>query len=598
MTKHGNIAARIKVIFVLVFFVAIWLARQMYNVQIERHDELLTKAKHTYTTHTTLHGKRGQIYDKNGHLLVGNIPVKVITADPTILKDKTDRKEIAKKLAKYFRKKLGLSKERATRIYKELQHPTRINDKGVEVKDQWMLIARDVDFMLACQMEEELKKYKLNKAIIFTEQNKRHYPKQELLANVLGFTNSIDDKDIGMGGLERRLNISMSSQESQSQTETTRMGIPLSYGLSEAANIKNGNNVYLTIEEPIQAIVEEELDKLMEKWKPRAAYAVMADPYTGNILAMAQRPTFNPNDRSTYTPERYRNRITEDTFEPGSTMKPIAISRAIDDQLVTPDTRFDCEKGYWYYGGARLKDSHENDMLTVAEIIQTSSNIGTAKIALKMGNDRLYDTLTRFGFTERTGIPLKNETKGLLRPLKKWYKITPTRVCIGQSINTSPLQLVRGYCALANHGILPELRLVDRIEDPNTGEIGEVPIGPRRNLYKNSRTHKKMIDMMKLVTQEGGTATNVAIDGYYVAGKTGTSQKYITGQGYSQSKFFATFIGFVPADNPKFVLLVTADEPKKSHYGGTVAGPTFKSIAEKTLKYYNVQPDYYRTEIK
>ena len=177
-----------------------------------------------------------------------------------------------------------------------------------------------------------------------------------------------------------------------------------------------------------------------------------------------------------------------------------------------------------------------------------------------------------------------------------WYPIKTTRACIGQGINASPLQLVRAYCALANKGVLPTLRLVDRIENPNTGVVKQVSSQRPKYLYKRSGTHKKMIDMMKLVTQQGGTAENVAIDGYYVAGKTGTSQKYITNKGYSDTKFFATFIGIVPADKPKFVLLVVADEPKKNHYGGTVSGPTFKSISEKTLKYYNVKPDYFRAD--
>jgi len=709
VTKHGNIAARIKVVLIVVFFVAIWLGHSMYDLQIVNHDKLLEKAKETVTKHKTFQGKRGEIYDYNGHLLVGNIPVKEIGADPSVIDRitkipeqialidtnspkrvrlsasiieiatrpevkaiKDSKKKVAAILTLYFRKILNLSKSKAKRVHKELLQPYRLDNNGnirydkppedptrKGIPDQWMDIARDVDFMLACKIEKELKKAGLAKGLVFNQYDKRHYPKNELLANVLGFTNNIENTDRGMAGLESQLNLSMASHKSKTSyisrrsgiplattanknqdeqsppddrqeafgesiaeffgfstrkmnvdntgieideehreididTKTDEDGIPLAYGVSDTANVINGDNVYLTIEEPVQAIVEEELDKLMEKWNPRAAYAIMADPYTGNILAMAQRPSFNPNDRSTYTAERYRNRMTEDTFEPGSTMKPIAISRAIDDNLVTPDTIFDCEGGWWHYGGAKLKDSHAHDKLSVAEIIQVSSNIGTAKIALQMGNKRLHDTLTGFGFTQRTGIPLKNETRGLLRPLKKWYRITPTRVCIGQSINTSPLQLVRGYCALANNGILPELRLVDRIENPSTKTIKEIPYAPVRQLYKSSKTHKKMIDMMKLVTQEGGTATKVAIDGYYVAGKTGTSQKYITGEGYSNTKYFATFVGFVPADNPKFVLLVTADEPERSHYGGTVSGPAFKSISEKTLKYYNIQPDYYR----
>lgn len=573
----------------------------MYHVQIERHSELLRKAKSTYTKHKISHGKRGVIYDTNGNLLVGNIPIKEITADPSVLKNSKNPQKTAKELARYFKDKLNLSNKRALRIYKELLQPYRIDSKGnilydkdgKPLPDRWMLIAREVDFMLACKMEKELKKRGINKAIIFTEHSKRIYPKGELLANVLGFTNVEKDKENGKSGIESRLNKSMASKISKGFYEKGARGIPLSYGFAKTESVRNGSNVYLTIDEPVQAIVEEEIDKLMEKWDARAAYVVMVEPRTGNIIAMAQRPTFNPNDRSTYTPDRYRNRLIEDTFEPGSTMKPIVISRALDNMIVTPSTLIDCENGYWQ--AFRLKDSHHHKMLSVADIIKVSSNIGTAKIALKMGKVGLYKTFWDFGFGQRTGIPLWNETKGLLPHYSKWYEIKITRACIGQGVNTSPMQLARAYCALANNGELPKLRLVDRIENPNTGKVRKIPFAPKKRLYKRKSTHKELIEMMKLVTQEGGTASNVAIDGYYIAGKTGTSQKFIKGS-YSDTKFFATFVGFVPADNPRFVLLVTVDEPKKKHYGGTVAGPAFKSIAEKTLKYYNVEPDYLLAE--
>ncbi len=563
---------------------ACYLTWHLHTVQIVRHEELSAKAKRTYTRHTTVKGKRGQIYDRKGNVLIGNIPVKEIYADPQFIPSRA----MAVKIADYFKEKLNFSEEKRSRLVRDLMNKKAINSAGKVIDDHYAFIARNVEFELSQQMELETKQFGLSRyALTFREEFKRYYPKDELLSNILGFTNS---EASGVTGIESKLDESMSSKGFKQQYERSSAGVPFSYGISKTENIENGNNVYLTVEEPVQAIVEEELDKLMAEWTPKAAFAIMADPYTGDLLAVAQRPTFNPNDRSTYKQELYKNRIVGSIFEPGSTMKPVVIAQAIDSGLVTPDTKIDCEGGYWKQ--YKLRDSHEHEKMTVSEIIQVSSNIGTAKIAVQMGKKKLYETLYNFGFGQKTGVKLAGETRGLLPHYNKWYPIKTTRACIGQGINVTPLQLVRSYCALANGGYLPELRIIDRIEDPNTQEFEKIPYGPKVKLYNNPWTHKKVIDMMKLVTMKGGTAENVAMDGYYTAGKTGTSQKIINGR-YSQTKFYASFIGFVPADRPKFVLLVMADEPQKRHWGGTVAGPTFKNISERVLKYYNVQPDYF-----
>ena len=272
-------------------------------------------------------------------------------------------------------------------------------------------------------------------------------------------------------------------------------------------------------------------------------------------------------------------------------MKPLVVAGALDRGIVTPETRFDCEKGLWFYGGKSLKDSHPMGILTVSEIIQHSSNIGTAKIALAMGEKTLDEVLRSFGIGSRTGIPLKPETVGIYRPLKLWDTLSITRFPIGQGVAVSPLQLVRGYCMLANGGHPVKLRLVDRIENPATGIEQKMPLEKHNSIFKDPSTHKKIVEMMKTVTGQGGTAKTAAIRGYYVAGKTGTAQKFVDGA-YSRKKYIANFAGFVPADNPRFVLLVVADEPNGGIYGGTVAGPTFQTIAERTLKYLNVKPDY------
>ncbi|OGV38979.1 MAG: hypothetical protein A2020_12840 [Lentisphaerae bacterium GWF2_45_14] len=594
MTRNDAISTRIKIMCLIFFVVLAWLAFHLYEVQITRHDELYGKARDTYTSVKTKQGKRGEIYDYDGNLLVGNIPCFDLCADPEIIGDEENCRIAAGIIAK------ELPELKKDDLVKRLMKKTRnseINGKPVGIKNNYAFIASNVELKTAKDIEDALKKKKI-KGISFKETTKRYYPKNELLANILGFTNIDRDEVIAVIGLEKFFNEFIKPSSSEIHYERARDGLPLSYGWqNKIDDAKDGMNVYLTIREPIQAILEEELDKLMDKWKPRAAYAIMADPFTGSIIAVAQRPTFNPNDRkSMLDPDAWRNRITEDIFEPGSIMKPMAVAGAIDSGIVTPNTSFDCENGAWFYGGKMLRDSHPLSLLTVSQIIQKSSNIGTAKIALKMGERHLYYTLKSFGFGDKTGVPLKPETSGIFRPLKKWDTLSITRFPIGQGIGVSPLQLVRAYCALANGGYLVKLRMIDKLENPDTGHIIKIPVKPGMKIFKNSKTHQQIVSMMKLVTQKGGTATKAAIDGYQVAGKTGTSQKVINGQ-YSHSKFFASFAGFVPADNPAFVLFVTVDEPQGAEYGGTISAPAFREISERTLRYLDIKPDVLSTVV-
>jgi cell division protein FtsI/penicillin-binding protein 2 len=591
----GNEALRIRTqltaaIFILIFIV---LAARLYYVQIVRHEELFTKAKKQYTTTRTTHTKRGEIFDINGNLLVGNIPCDDIVADPSIVSANPAKcRNVSKLLAFYLQ-------EDYKTIYDKLSKGTRItkDENGNEVtqKIRYAVIAREVPLDISQKLKKFINPDKKKKipgfqGIFFKETYKRYYPKNELLANILGFTNVNHGKVIPVLGIERFVDKQISASESKVKYERSRDGRPLAYGNKKQKKAHDGWDIYLTISEPLQAILEEELDKLCEKWKPRAAYAIMANPYNGHIIAVAQRPTFNPNDRSKMDPSAWRSRISADTFDPGSTMKPIAISGAIDAGIVSPYTKFDCEKGAWFYGGRILHDSHPLDILTVREIVQKSSNVGTAKIALQMGKERLDKTLRSFGFGSRTGIQLNTETRGLFRKLSQWDTLSITRFPIGQGISCSPLQLVRAYCGLANHGKIPKLKLIDRIRNPEKKNAIKMWTEPPKQIFQNPATWKTMIDMMVLVTQEGGTARKAAIPGYLVAGKTGTSQKFINGA-YSHSKYFASFIGFAPAYNPAFVLLVTADEPKGASYGGTVSAPTFRNIAERTLLYMNIKPD-------
>ncbi|MBP5181388.1 MAG: hypothetical protein J6331_00015, partial [Lentisphaeria bacterium] len=263
---------------------------------------------------------------------------------------------------------------------------------------------------------------------------------------------------------------------------------------------------------------------------------------------------------------------------------------ALDRGIVTPDTLFDCENGRWHYGGYPLKDDHKVGKVTVSEIIKQSSNIGTAKIAVLMGKHALDETLRSFGFGQRSGLQLPNESRGLYPKVERWAKVSLTRIPIGQGMAASSLQIVRGYCMLANGGHPVTLRLLDRIETSD-GKVHKTPRPEEKSIFRRKETHGEIVSMMKLVTEPGGTAVQAGVRGDHVAGKTGTAQKVINGR-YSSRNHIASFVGFIPADKPRFVLLVTADEPSgKTYYGGSVTGPYFRSIAERTLRYWNVPPD-------
>ena len=575
--KRSSFSARMIIIaFVLILFFT-GLAVHLYFLQIVRHDKLYSKAKRKYTAVEKNKGTRGEIFDINGHLLVGNEPCMDIRANPQLVGDK----DSCRALAGYFSRKLNISPQI---VYKRLANKTVNGRKMREV-----VIENNVPLNLAENIKEEIIERNI-KGIYFYDSSKRYYPKNDLLSNILGFVNTSGLKIDPVCGIEKAYNSVLSPIKAEvSYYERARNGVPLSYGEQQYHAAHPGKNIFLTINEPIQEIMEEELDKLVEKWNPRAAYAVMVNPQTGSIIAMAQRPTFNPNDRSSMTPDSWRNRIVTDGFEPGSIMKPLVIIKALSLGLVAPETKIDCEDGYWIYGKRPLRDTHQYGKISVTEIVKKSSNIGTAKISLLLGEQRLYELLSQYGFGKETKLPFKPEATGILRPLNRWDTLSVTRFPIGQGILTSPLQLVAAYTVLANNGKRMRLRIIDRIQDKETGSMYEFPVKVADTVIKNRKYVREMVDMMKTVTEPGGTATRAAVPGFSVAGKTGTSQKWVNGQ-YSHSKYFASFIGFVPAEKPAFILLVTADEPHGSIYGGVVAAPAFSTISRKTLRYFDIQP--------
>ena len=421
------------------------------------------------------------------------------------------------------------------------------------------------------------------------DSSRRYYPKGRLLAHLVGFVNSDGQ---GVAGIEQLKNARLEPTWGERVYERDPQGKQIQDGALSAEAPRDGANVYLTIDEPIQHIVEDELAYMVERFAPKAAYAIMANPKTGAVMAIAQRPTFDPNRIRPEDSPNLENRLLLTGFEPGSVMKPIAVCGAFDFNVANLDSVYDCENGYW--PAYRLHDCHEFGLLTVREIIEKSSNIGTAKIATEMGKGRLYQVLRRFGFGRPTGIGFPEEAPGIYRRLRAWDGLSISRFPIGQGILVTPLQMVSAYCAVANGGVMMQLYVVDRVEhsDAELIEVTTPGIRSRAGLPSSARA---VVSALKLVTKEDGTAPKAAVEGYEVAGKTGTAQKCERGV-YSHTKFVSSFVGFVPADDPAFVLMVIADEPdrKKGYYGGTVAAPTFSRIAAQALRYLEIAPAHPR----
>jgi len=311
------------------------------------------------------------------------------------------------------------------------------------------------------------------------------------------------------------------------------------------------------------------------------------DPRTGEVLAMASVPTFNPNEPGTAADAEARDRAITDTYEPGSTMKTFTIASALDAGVVKPDDRFDCLMGRMMVGKYSIHDTHGHGVLTVAEVFKYSSNIGATKIARRLGREAFAEALGRFGFGHPTGIGLPGERAGVVRPVEKWGDIGFANISFGQGIAVTPLQMIAGVSAIAGGGVYRQPRIVARVVEPD-GTI-ETPAGPSERRVMSAAAARSMLQIMKGVVEKGGTAPQAAIDGYTVGGKTGTAQKVANGH-YDPTKWVSSFLGVVPLEEPRLAIIVVVDEPQGGHLGGVVAAPIFKEIAVDALRYLHVAP--------
>jgi cell division protein FtsI/penicillin-binding protein 2 len=340
----------------------------------------------------------------------------------------------------------------------------------------------------------------------------------------------------------------------------------------------------------VQQIVEEELVPVMAKHHAQSVSAIVVRPRTGEILALATLPTFDPNQPGRWPAASRRNRVITDTFEPGSTFKTVTLAGALNDGEVKLTDMYDCENGAFFFAGRILHDHENYPALSVEQIIAKSSNIGTAKVAIRMGKHRVYKYIWDFGFGQRSGIPLAGEVAGSLARPERWKPIHISRIPIGHGVSATPLQMVMAMSAVANGGVLMRPMLVDSLVDEHGQTVVKYQPQPVRQVISEAAA-RQTVQALKTVVDKG-TADKAALEHYTVAGKTGTAQKVVDGQ-YSHEKYYSSFIGFFPTDDPELCIAVAVDEPvkKTGYYGGQIAAPVFKRIAERTANFLNIKPD-------
>ena len=424
--------------------------------------------------------------------------------------------------------------------------------------------------------------------IELTTEARRYYPNRHLAAHLIGFAD-IDGR--GIEGIELAYEDRLRGSDRRVEAIRDRRGHVVFADDMEDDRTIQGQSVVLTIDKAIQHIAERELALGVRTFEARGGSVVVMDPSTGEILALANYPPFNPNEPSKHPTAHRRNRAVVDRFEPGSTVKPFTMAAALAAGAVKPNQSINCENGVTRMGGRLLHDAHPYEWLTPTQILAYSSNIGTAKIAQDLGKKDLYRGFRRFGFGEPTGLGVPGETAGILRHYRRWYEIDTAAVSFGQGMSVTNVQLATAMSAIANGGQLMQPMLVRRMSDGHGATIEENKPRVRRQVVPR-RVAKLVGQMLTAVTEPGGTAIEAAVDGYIVAGKTGTAQKadYVHG-GYAKDKWLASFIGFAPADRPSVVISVVIDEPVIAHYGGTVAGPVFRRIAEVTLRHMGIAPE-------
>jgi cell division protein FtsI (penicillin-binding protein 3) len=541
---------------------AIVVVGRLAQVQLFRHDDYVARAARQHERTIELTPVRGSILDARGRILAESVPAFSIYADPQAI---TDRRGAAKKLASV--NGLGL-----TRV--QLEQKLRGNS-------EFAWVARQVTDEVA----REVRKLELP-GIYALEEHVRAYPKGRLAASVLGFVN-VDGE--GLSGAELAFEDSLGGRAGRvTVLRDARRGVYLVGGEGQNAPV-DGVSVELTIDEVIQYVAETALRDAIDTSRAEAGSVVVMDPNTGAILALASFPDFDPNSFRDFSKNAWRNRAIQDLYEPGSTFKIITGAAGLEEGRVTPSQMIDCEQGSIEIAGTRIREhgGHAYGYLTFEEVMEHSSNVGAIKVGLAVGPEAFYRRVTSFGFGSKSGIDLPGEGSGILRAPRKWSALSNAVLSIGQELAVTPLQIARATAVIANGGTLVTPHVISRVVD-REGKVVSGYRPPPAPRVLSEKTAAVLNEILKGVVSHG-TGSRAALEDHMVAGKTGTAQKAENGR-YAPDKTIASFVGYVPADRPRLVILVVVDEPTIGQYGGEIAAPAFRQIAEATLRYLRVEP--------
>ncbi len=543
----------------MLFFWCLAICGRLVYLQIFRYGSFVKQAEHQQLREIPLSAKRGVIYDRAGHELAMSVLVDSAFAVPTEVKD------------------LPTAISLITRITGE-DHNVVLADCRNHKTFCW--VARKADD----ETIERIKSLNLQ-GIHFQKEPKRFYPARDLAAQVVG---TVGMEDAGQSGIEHEF-------DDELRGRAGKMFISVDARRQWFSDVEKqpepGENLVLTIDKNIQYIAEKELDQAIHDTQAIAGTVIVENPHSGEILALANRPTFNPNLRTQITPASLTNRAVSYVYEPGSTFKLVTISAALEEKLTNPNEVFDCQMGSIVYNGMRIRDSKPHGLLPVWGVLAESSDVGAIKIALRLGEDRFYKYIRAYGFGQQTGIELPGETRGLTKPVSRWSKVSIAAISMGQEIGISPMQLAGLISTFANDGVWVEPRIVTGPVNAQGSpqNVAFHPGSSRRVI--SSFTAAEMRSMMQKVVLEG-TGRKAILEGYSSAGKTGTAQKVDPATGaYSKTKYIGSFAGFAPVNNPQIVVAVILDSAVGLHQGGQVSAPVFRRVAQQVLEYLHTPHD-------
>jgi len=532
-----------------------------FQLQVLQGDKLMARGQQQHVQESIVLPKRGNVIDRTGEPLALSMESQSVFVRPRRIQDADT---VSRKLAEVLNLRVAEVRERVTS------------------EKPFVWIKRQISSPEA----EKIQEFKLEGVGMRHEPN-RHYPQGQLAGQLIGFVGRDSE---GLEGLELKYNEYIRGETGSSVAERDAHGRRVLVQGVEGLQIPPGSDIHLTLDTAIQHMAEKELEASILKYRAKAGVAIIVEPFTGEVLALANYPSFNPNLYNKQSSDQRRNRAVADSFEPGSTFKTMLAAAALEEGVVGKEDLFYCEMGKFPYAGRIIHDTHPHGWLSFSKILQVSSNIGFTKVAEKLKRDRYFKYIEKFGFGRITGIDVPGEVPGLLRRPETWSAIDLATHAFGQGIATTPMQMVMAYAAIANGGFLMRPYVTRRVLSPQ----GEVLLENQPHVVRrviSEKTAKQLASMLSEVTGEGGTGVMANIEGFEVAGKTGTAQKAdpVHG-GYSAKKRVASFVGFVPANDPRLVALVLIDEPEANVYGGVVAAPVFRNVAQGALRRLAVAP--------